>query len=200
MNKLLFIFLGILLTITVVKSTQEEKRNLRLIQFSETRKLWMTENSILKMLRNSTEEIHFQDITDTPNLEKGNVPKASEIPENPKHQEIVKPLIKNFTVEEYKGIIEKLSSFYTRYYESDTGVEAAAWIFKYYEEIIKQLPKKRRELFKVEYFKHSWKQPSVICTFKGESDEKVIVGSHLDSINGRTGRAPGAGNPKIFFF
>eukprot|EP01080_Neovahlkampfia_damariscottae_P006914 gene6914-11077_t len=190
MNKTLILAV-LLFTITLVSSSKQDPK-IRLIQFSETRKLFMTEDSILRMLRNSTEEIHFIDITETPNLEKGQVPKTSEIPEKPKHQLLVKPLIKDFTVEEYKSIIDKLSSFYTRYYESDTGVQAAEWIFSYYTDIIKKLSNKRQELFKVEYFKHSWKQPSVICTIKGKTDEKVIIGSHLDSINGRTGRAPGA--------
>jgi bacterial leucyl aminopeptidase len=153
----------------------------------------MSEESILKMLQENAEEIHFQDITDHPNLEQGKVQEASEIPENPRHQNIVNPLIQNFTVEEYKEIIDKLSSFFTRYYQSETGVQAAEWIHAYYTGLIKTLPEERQKLFEVSFFKHSWRQPSVICRFKGSSsDEKVIIGSHLDSINGASGRAPGA--------
>lgn len=91
-----------------------------------------------------------------------------------------------------KKTIEKLSDFNNRYYQSETGVEAAKWIQNEW----KALSAHRNDVT-VELFEHrSWSQPSVIMTIKGQSDEIVVVGGHLDSIAGFWGRtnarAPGA--------
>jgi len=45
----------------------------------------------------------------------------------------------------------------------------------------------------VEFFSHTWLQPSVIARIPGASDERVILGAHLDSIvTGNVNNAPGA--------
>jgi hypothetical protein len=56
----------------------------RLIKFDENNTKWLTEEEVLKLSSFTTKdgkEIHFMDITDTQDLEKGQVPKVSEIPE-----------------------------------------------------------------------------------------------------------------------
>jgi leucyl aminopeptidase len=77
--------------------------------------------------------------------------------------------------------VKKLSSYRNRYYQSDTGVQAANWIASEF----KRLGQGRNDV-QVELFAHKWKQPSVIATIKGSSraNEIVVIGGHEDSING----------------
>lgn len=151
----------------------------------------MTPKEVEK-LASSPIEIHFMDITDTPNLEKGKVPQVSKIPNEPRHQRIIQPLLTKLSVEGLKKHLEKLTSYHTRYYTSQTGRQAAEWIYSYYKEIVSKLPSERQKLFETKFFNHTWLQPSVITTIKGKSDEIVVIGAHEDSINGATGRSPGA--------
>ncbi|MDH4468362.1 MAG: M28 family metallopeptidase [Bacteriovoracaceae bacterium] len=109
-------------------------------------------------------------------------------------EELVNPLLKEVSEINILTTIQKLSSYFDRYYTSATGVESANWIYQQ----LKSLSKSRSDI-SVELFKHeSWAQPSVIATIKGETNEKIIIGGHLDSINqrggffGRKSAAPGA--------
>ncbi len=95
-----------------------------------------------------------------------------------------------------REMIEKLSSYHNRFYQSKTGVEAAKFIAKTWKNIIKD-----REDAEVVLYDHSWKQPSVILKIEGKSKDAIVLGGHLDSINGFTyqmsfgrkgGHAPGA--------
>ncbi len=95
-----------------------------------------------------------------------------------------------------REMIEKLSSYHNRFYQSQTGVDAAKFIAKKWKEITKN-----REDAEVTLYDHSWKQPSVILKIEGKSKEAIVIGGHLDSINGFTyqmsfgtkgGHAPGA--------
>ncbi len=76
-----------------------------------------------------------------------------------------------------REMIEKLSSFKTRFYQSETGVEAAEYIAKKWKSIIKN-----RTDASVALFEHSWKQPSVILRIEGETKDAIVLGGHLDSV------------------
>ncbi|MCO4782372.1 MAG: M20/M25/M40 family metallo-hydrolase [Candidatus Cloacimonetes bacterium] len=109
-------------------------------------------------------------------------------------EDIVKPMIQEVEQENIANTIVDLSKFHNRYYKSQSGVDAAYSIRDSWVEL-----GKNREDFKVEVVKHSgFPQPSIIATLEGSehSDEIVIIGGHLDSINGQWGaakrRAPGA--------
>lgn len=91
-----------------------------------------------------------------------------------------------------QNTIQHLSDYNNRYYQSDTGVEAVEWI----RDEWKRLSAHRNDV-KVELYNHSsWAQPSVIMTVKGQSNDIIVVGGHVDSIAGFWGgaraRAPGA--------
>ncbi len=108
------------------------------------------------------------------------------------NEKVVRDAIAQVDAAKIKKTIEELSGFNNRYYQSDTGVEAAKWIQKEW----KALSSHRNDVT-VELFEHrSWSQPSVIMTIKGQTDDIVVVGGHLDSIAGFWGRssarAPGA--------
>ena len=93
-----------------------------------------------------------------------------------------------------ESTIRSLSDFKTRYYDSATGVQSMAWIYKKWENLTAN-----RNDVSMKYFSHKWKQPSIILTIKGSTSpaEVVVIGGHGDSISSgfgsvETKRAPGA--------
>ncbi len=89
-----------------------------------------------------------------------------------------------------RNTISTLSSYNTRYYTSTTGVNAATWI----KDTWTSLAAGRTDVSVATFTHPSWPQPSVIMTIMGTTlpGEVVVIGGHLDSINGSTGTAPGA--------
>lgn len=106
---------------------------------------------------------------------------------------IVDPLLKKIDIEDVKAHLAKFSSFYTRYYKSDTGLESANWLHETIQGIIKVLPE---DAVSIRKFKHNgWDQYSIAVSIKGQVEDKVVVGAHQDSINllfPTLLRAPGA--------
>lgn len=89
-----------------------------------------------------------------------------------------------------RSTITSLSGYSTRYYTSQSGVDAANWLRTRWQGYAAG-----RSDVTVSLFQHAaWAQPSVILTITGTSlpNEVVVIGGHLDSINGSTGSAPGA--------
>lgn len=104
-----------------------------------------------------------------------------------------KPVVARVAEPELRATIETLAAYQNRYYQSDTGVAAAQWIRSRWAALAAGMPAATTRLVAHE----GWKQPSVVLTIPGtdKADEIVILGGHLDSINGWSGaraRAPGA--------
>jgi len=93
-----------------------------------------------------------------------------------------------------KNTITSLSSFFTRYYRSDTGVAAAKWLQTQYTQIA--IDAKRDDITVVNFTYTAFPQASVIATIPGGGNNEksiVILGGHLDSVGSTTtGRSPGA--------
>lgn len=90
------------------------------------------------------------------------------------------------------NFIDNFSSYYTRYYLSQSGIKALRDLYKKWKNLVAH-----RNDVEVVLLKHKkWPQPSVILTFKGQTSQKIIVGGHADSINtddeGVHSRSPGA--------
>ena len=108
-------------------------------------------------------------------------------------QDRIKPLLELVNEKKILAVIEKLTKFHNRYYQSETGYQSQQWLKGKWEEITQG-----RSDIKVEFFNHSWKQPSIILTIDGteKPQEIVVIGGHADSIAGWWGRirarAPGA--------
>ncbi len=108
-------------------------------------------------------------------------------------QAAVNPLAAAVSEANLRATISAMAAFNNRYYQSDTGVDAARWVNGRWSELAARIPGASSALFA-----HSgWKQPSVILTIPGSEkpDEIVVLGGHLDSINGwgnSAARAPGA--------
>lgn len=107
-------------------------------------------------------------------------------------QAFVRPVVGKVSEKDLRSTIEALAAFKNRYYESETGVSAARWLKDKWQGYAASLPGAS-----VALVAHEWKQPSVVLTIPGTdlADEIVVLGGHLDSINGWGGadkRAPGA--------
>lgn len=67
-----------------------------------------------------------------------------------------------------------------RFYNSEKGYKSSLYLY----EKLQKVALADYERLSVELFNHSsWKQPSVIFRIQGKSDNLVIVGCHVDSIN-----------------
>ena len=92
--------------------------------------------------------------------------------------------------------ISTLSAYQNRYYASPTGMASAEWIRTTWQGLAGDRADVTSELFACSTCST---QPSVILTIRGNElpNEIVVLGAHLDSINGSAGgnlaqRAPGA--------
>lgn len=108
-------------------------------------------------------------------------------------QAVVAPLMPRVSEANMRATISALAAFNNRYYQSETGVQASAWIKSRWSQIASRIP----GATVAEFAHDGWRQPSVILTIPGATnpDEIVVLGGHLDSINGwgdESSRAPGA--------
>lgn len=110
---------------------------------------------------------------------------------------IVKPMVAQVNELSIRQMIEKLTSFHTRHYKSETGVKSSEFIRDTWADL-----SKHRSDVTVELVKHkNWPQASIVMTIEGSEspDEIVIIGGHADSIvsgmfggGSPTARSPGA--------
>jgi len=163
----------------------------RLIAFNETFRQWLTQEEIEPLF---AKKIKFMDLTDAPDMPLSsnsggnNIP---DIPTQPMQKIYVQSLLPSLSATSIASSITSLSNFFTRYYTSVTGKDAAEWIFATFNQL-----KGSRDDITVQYFNHAWLQPSVIVRIPGRgpnSNEVVIIGAHEDSVgSSSTARSPGA--------
>ncbi|CAB4253710.1 similar to Saccharomyces cerevisiae YDR415C Putative protein of unknown function [Maudiozyma barnettii] len=162
----------------------EEKR---ILQVSDSEVITASEYEKLSLLKRG---IKFFDITKQQRSntliyhrsDKREVPHYN-FPRTMNQSNIVKSLISQIDQEYMYDKLAKFSSFYTRYYKSKYGLEAAEWLSAQIHQIVDVLPK---GMTTVEHFDHKeWDQYSIIVKFAGSvtPENIVVIGSHLDSIN-----------------
>jgi leucyl aminopeptidase len=78
--------------------------------------------------------------------------------------------------------LTKFTSFHTRFFKSQSGIESAIWLFLQVNDTIAQSGAAQYGA-KVERFEHPWGQFSIIATIPGKSDKTIVIGAHQDSIN-----------------
>ena len=103
-------------------------------------------------------------------------------PKKPLHNDTVTPMLKELNKKNMSKNLEKFSSFHTRYYKSDYGVQSSAWLFEKVQDTVHGSGA-REYGAKVETFEHPWGQNSIIATIPGKTNKTVIIGAHQDSIN-----------------
>lgn len=97
------------------------------------------------------------------------------------HKKEINNIYERIDTEFMHDKLAKFTSFFTRYYKSSTGFESAQWLKK---EILSVLEPAKDLGVTVKEVKHNgWDQFSIIVSIPGENTEKVVVGSHQDSIN-----------------
>lgn len=89
-------------------------------------------------------------------------------------------MLKELKKENMRAHLETFTSFHTRYYKSQYGVESSAWLL---EQVKKTLAYSGAVNASVKAFPHPWGQASIIATIPGKSDKTVVIGAHQDSIN-----------------
>lgn len=126
---------------------------------------------------------NFMDITDTPELGALHINANTKVafPKKCVHQDDVNALAENLSKGEMKGNLEKLTSFHTRYYKSEYGLQSSDWVLQRIDHIIKEAGAEDNVF--VESFPHTWQQHSVIATIPGKTNSTVVIGAHQDSIN-----------------
>jgi leucyl aminopeptidase len=160
----------------------------RLIAFNESYSEWMSLDEA-SALESSTRK--FMDITAFQNPKIKNF-FVDPIPTKVTRQALVNQLSPLLNWQNLKNTITDLSNFYTRYYNSATGKQAAQYVFEKF-----QTYAQGRNDIDVEYFQHTFQMPSVIARIRGASNDKgatrIILGGHEDSVGKTsTGRSPGA--------
>ncbi|MGK5087053.1 M20/M25/M40 family metallo-hydrolase [Bdellovibrionota bacterium FG-2] len=181
----------------------------RLIETAPHQQQWLSEDQLHGLALAQHARGHcggFMDVTDfasaeddelTRSLPAGIFEPLEEL--NPSRAAVVEPLLKEISVSEFLGSVEKLSSFKNRFYKSQLGADSAQWI----ADRFKTMAGARLGLndVTVELVKHPFLQPSVLVTLQGKGarkDEHVVLGGHEDSVNWSSGtpgvndRAPGA--------
>ncbi|OJD22065.1 leucine aminopeptidase 1 [Blastomyces percursus] len=92
----------------------------------------------------------------------------------------VMPLTAQLSKDNMFSHLTTFTSFHTRYYKSETGVQSATWLMEQIQKTISNSPAANA---RVEKFEHSWGQFSIIATIPGQSNKTVVIGAHQDSIN-----------------
>lgn len=127
------------------------------------------------------------DITDTPDLGASSRLMAMErrpviFPSIPAYNETLAPMLQQLSKSNMHRHLETFTSFFTRYYKSQTGAEASLWLLDQVNATVQESGAGKLGAF-VRAFVHPWGQNSVIATIPGKSDKTVVIGAHLDSIN-----------------
>jgi len=161
----------------------------RLIELSENVRVWKTLDEIDAMAECGSHG--FFDVTDHPENPDVRLAFQALFPEKLQHQALVNRLAADVSGDEIWATITALSAYFTRYYTTDTSVQAAQYLKSRY-----QTYAAGRSDITVQFFTHTWAEPSIIVTIQGNGpnkDEVVIIGGHIDSVyQGAKGRSPGA--------
>ncbi|KAI1252173.1 hypothetical protein MGN70_006746 [Eutypa lata] len=143
---------------------------------------------------------NFIDITNHPNLSstsgiqrvKPAKAAAAGFPAEVAHADDVNALLSSLDKANLETTLKTYSDFETRYYLSDTGVQASEWLLEQVQGVVSAsgIDGATAEAFPHEDFD----QVSIIAKIPGKAASTVVVGAHLDSVNGadETGRSPGA--------
>jgi leucyl aminopeptidase len=123
------------------------------------------------------------DITETQKLGTQHISTRAtvEFPKKCVLQDDVGALAGNLSKANMEANLEKLTSFHTRYYKSEYGLQSSDWILQRVSEMISDAGAEGTVY--AESFPHTWQQHSVIATIPGKSNTTVVIGAHQDSIN-----------------
>jgi bacterial leucyl aminopeptidase len=129
--------------------------------------------------------VNFLDITEE--HKSGTYPKfftsnAVQYPTKMAQVDKVKALASSLSKDHMRKNLEHFTSFHTRYYKSESGVESAKWLYSQVQDVLSKSGAANHGAT-VEKFAHPWGQFSIIARIPGQSNRTVVLGAHQDSIN-----------------
>ncbi|KAL6244250.1 Leucine aminopeptidase 1 [Rhinocladiella similis] len=155
-----------------------------LIESSPGETKWVTEDEKWELKRNG---VRFMDITDNGHTYPYVVSTESEssrvtYPSKAQYNKTVKSLAKTLDKNNMRKHLEGLTSFHTRYYQSQYGIDAATWLYGQINTTISDSGAFSYGAT-LNKFDHPWGQFSIIARIPGKSNHTIVIGAHLDSIN-----------------
>lgn len=116
----------------------------------------------------------------------------SAIPTSLRYNDTVQAALSNLDSDRIELFLTRFSSYYNRYYTSDTGRESQQWLLTQVQESLENYAGNAI----VQEVEQGWAQKSLVARLEGTDatlkDEVVVIGAHLDSVtSGATARAPG---------
>jgi leucyl aminopeptidase len=103
-------------------------------------------------------------------------------PGSMQHEKAIAPLTEDLSKANMRKNLEHFTSFHTRYYKSQTGIESAEWLYGQVSDIVNDSGASDHGAT-VEKFSHPWGQFSIIARIPGQTNNTVVLGAHQDSIN-----------------
>jgi len=153
-----------------------------LIELSPGETRWVTEDEKWEIRRQG---LNFMDITDTEDLgllhSQSSVKKVT-YPSSVSYNKTVTPMLAKLEKKNMHSNLETFTSFHTRYYRSQYGVQSSSWLLGRVADIVNASGAVGHGAF-VRPFTHPWGQSSVIATIPGKSNKTIVIGAHQDSIN-----------------
>lgn len=81
-----------------------------------------------------------------------------------------------------KKNLESYATYHTRFSETVSGTQASEWLLSQVQDVVLN---SKKQGVTAKAFPHAlWPQKSIVVTVPGLSNRTVIVGAHLDSVNG----------------
>ncbi|KIX02867.1 uncharacterized protein Z518_08810 [Rhinocladiella mackenziei CBS 650.93] len=155
-----------------------------LVEISPGNTLWVSEEDKWALKRIG---IKFMDITENGHTYPyvaltESEPMSITYPSKAEHKKVVKALAEKLDKDNMRKHLEGLTSFHTRYYKSQYGIDAATWL---YEQIYQVMSDSGAFEYgaSLNKFSHPWGQFSIIAQIPGQTNHTVVIGAHLDSIN-----------------
>lgn len=153
---------------------------------------WFTEGDKLRLRK---EGIKFRDLTGFEDLFGGSkLQEKSEANENKTYPTPgrgmlggkVRSIQKTLKADNLRSNLEKLTSFYSRYYATHQGQESSEWLYLQILDIIKDAP--AGTVISLSKFVHAFPQFSIVARFEPAetlpaTQPAVIIGAHQDSAN-----------------
>lgn len=106
------------------------------------------------------------------------------------HQDQVNALLKQINPQLMWNNLTTFTSFQDRYARSNTGVQAAEWLKTQIETIAKQAGRDDVSIHLVSTGR--FKQPSIVVKIGNSNESGIVIGAHLDTVEGARIHMPGA--------
>ncbi|KAH9883118.1 hypothetical protein J1614_000488 [Plenodomus biglobosus] len=179
-------------SVVVAEAGQMKPRALITIEVAPGETRQITEDERWELSSSGGCGNHFFDISTThaaPLEVKAHAPYPSTF----RYTQNVKRLFPKLNWDNIRKHIEHFTTYPTRFSDTVPGEQSAQWLLAQVKAVVSA---SKKPGVTAEAFPHAnWPQDSIVVRIPGRSNKTVIVGAHLDSVNGAnrtSARAPGA--------